>query len=32
MVNPTAGYVYQVDINVIGVDPASMGQIKGLYR
>ena len=32
LVNSTAGYVYQVDIDVVGVDPGSMGKIKGLYR
>jgi hypothetical protein len=32
LVNPTAGYVYQVDIEVVGVDPGSFGKIKGIYR
>jgi len=32
LVNPTAGYVYQVDIDVVGMNPDSMGKIKGLYR
>lgn len=32
LVNPTAGYVYQVDIDVVGVNAGSMGKIKGLYR
>ena len=32
LVNPTAGYVYRVDIDVVGVDPGSFGKIKGLYR
>jgi hypothetical protein len=26
------GWAYQVDIEVVGVDPASMGDIKALYR
>lgn len=32
LVNSTAGYVYQVDIDVVGINPGSMGKIKGLYR
>jgi len=32
LVNPTAGCVYQVDIDVQGVNPGSFGKIKGLYR
>jgi len=31
-VNGTGGWAYQVDIDVKGVDPGSMGKIKGLYR
>lgn len=26
------GWAYQIDIGVVGVDPGSMGKIKGLYR
>ena len=32
LVNPMADYVYQVDIDVVGVNPGSMGKIKALYR
>jgi hypothetical protein len=32
LVNPTAGYVYRVDIDVVGMNPGSFGKIKGLYR
>lgn len=31
-VNGTGGWAYQVDIEVSGVDPSSMDDIKGLYR
>jgi hypothetical protein len=32
LVNATAGWAYQVDIDVVGVNPGSFGKIKGLYR
>lgn len=32
MVNPTADYVYQVDIDVVDVNPGSMGKVKALFR
>jgi hypothetical protein len=32
LVNSTASYVYQVDIDVVGMNPGSFGKIKGLYR
>jgi hypothetical protein len=32
LINDTNKWVYQVDVDVIGVDPASMGKVKALYR
>jgi hypothetical protein len=32
LINPTNKYVYQVDIDVVGVGPASIGKVKALYR
>jgi hypothetical protein len=32
LINDTNNWVYQIDIDVVGVDPGSMGKIKGLYR
>jgi hypothetical protein len=32
LINSTNKYVYQIDIDVVGMNPGSMGKIKGLYR
>jgi hypothetical protein len=32
LINPTNKYVYQIDIDVVGMNAGSMGKIKGLYR
>lgn len=32
LINDTNDWVYQIDIDVVGVDAGSMGKIKGLYR
>ncbi|NIT35059.1 MAG: hypothetical protein GTN49_00935 [candidate division Zixibacteria bacterium] len=32
LINDTNGWVYQVDIDVVGMNPGSFGKIKGLFR
>jgi hypothetical protein len=32
LINETNNWVYQIDIDVVGINPGSMGTIKGLYR
>jgi hypothetical protein len=32
LINDTNNWVYQIDIDVVGMNPGSFGKIKGLYR
>lgn len=32
LINATDNYVYQIDIDVVGMNPGSMGKIKALFR
>ncbi len=32
LINRDNKWVYQIDIDVVGVNPGSFGKIKGLYR
>jgi hypothetical protein len=32
LINATNNWVYQIDIDVVGMNPGSFGKIKGLYR
>jgi hypothetical protein len=32
LINDTNYWVYQIDIDVVGMNPGSFGKIKGLYR
>jgi len=32
LINGTNNWVYQIDIDVVGVNPDSFGKIKGLFK